>query len=43
MASENKILTENERKQILKAEGFDEAKEFEPYRAAMMKRMKKGA
>lgn len=39
----NKILTEDERKQILKAEGYDEAKEFEPYRAAMMKRMKKGA
>lgn len=39
----NKILTENERKQILEAKGFDEAKEFEPYRVAMMKRMKKGA
>ena len=39
----NKILTERERKQILKAEGFDEAKEFEPYRLAMIKRMKKGA
>ena len=39
----NKILDENERKQILEAEGFDEAKEFEPYKNAMMKRMKKGA
>ena len=39
----NRILDENERKQILEAEGFDEAKEFEPYRLAMMKRMKKGA
>ena len=39
----NKILTEIERKQILDAEGFDEAKEFEPYKNAMLKRMKKGA
>ena len=39
----NKILTEEERKQILDAEGFDEAKEFEPYKNAMLKRMKKGA
>ena len=39
----NKILDKNKRKQILEAEGFDEAKEFEPYRLAMMKRMKKGA
>ena len=39
----NKILTEFERKQILNAEGFDETKEFEPYKNAMMKRMKKGA
>lgn len=39
----NKILTERERKRILEAEGFDEAKEFEPYRLAMLKRMKKGA
>lgn len=39
----NKILNENERKQILKANSFNETKEFEPYRVAMMKRMKKGA
>lgn len=39
----NKILTESERKQILKANGFNEAKEFEPYKNAMLKRMKKGA
>ena len=39
----NKIITESERKQILLIEGFNEAKEFEPYKNAMMKRMKKGA
>lgn len=39
----NKILTEDERKQILLNEDFDEAKEFKPYKTAMEKRMKKGA
>lgn len=39
----NKILTESERKQILNAEGFNEVKEFEPYRVALLRRIKKGA
>ena len=38
----NKILTEDERKQSLLNEGVDEAKECEPYKMAMEKRMKKG-
>lgn len=39
----NKILNENERKQILKANSFNETKEFEPYRIALLRRIKKGA
>lgn len=37
----NKILDESERKQILKANGFNEAKEFELYRIALLRRIKK--
>ena len=39
----NKIITEEERKQILFTQGFNEVKEFEPYRIALEKRLKKGA
>ena len=36
----NKIISENERQKMLKAMGYDEQAEFEPYRKAMEKRMK---
>ena len=35
-----KVLSEEERMEILNAVGYDEAKEFAPYKAAMDKRMK---
>lgn len=35
-----KVLSEEERMEILNAVGYDEAKEFVPYKAAMDKRMK---
>lgn len=35
-----KILSEDERKRILKETNYDEAKAFEPYKRAMEKRMK---
>ena len=35
-----RILTEEERTEILKSIGYDEAEAFEPYRKAMAKRMK---
>lgn len=35
-----RVITEEERQQILKDMGYDEAAAFEPYRQAMMKRMK---
>ena len=35
-----KILSEDERQQILKEMNYNEQAEFEPYRQAMAKRMK---
>ena len=36
----NKILTDEERREILATQGYDEDKAFEPYRRAFEKRMK---
>lgn len=38
----NRILSEEERQEILKEEGYDEKKAFEKYRVAMEKRIKRG-